>query len=34
LGDDGNNFSGGWRPKPDADETVNAPYAIAGVRGG
>jgi len=25
---DGNSFSGGWRPKPGADETVNAPYDI------
>jgi hypothetical protein len=25
---DGNSFSGGWRPNPGADETVNAPYDI------
>jgi hypothetical protein len=25
-------FSGGWRPNPGADETVNAPYDIAGTR--
>jgi hypothetical protein len=25
---DGNSFSGGWRPNPGADETINAPYDI------
>jgi hypothetical protein len=25
-------FSGGWRPKPGADETVNPPYDIGGHR--
>lgn len=25
---DGNSFSGGWRPSPGADETINAPYDI------
>jgi hypothetical protein len=25
-------FSGGWRPKPGADETVNVPYDIGGRR--
>lgn len=25
---DGKSFSGGWRPNPGADETVNAPYDI------
>jgi hypothetical protein len=25
-------FSGGWRPNPDADETVNVPYDIGGHR--
>jgi Protein of unknown function (DUF1579) len=26
------NFSGGWRPNPGADETVNVPYDIGGRR--
>jgi hypothetical protein len=26
---DGNSFSGGWRPHPGADETINAPYDIS-----
>jgi hypothetical protein len=30
--DDGKIFSGGWRPNPGADETVNVPYDIAGSR--
>jgi hypothetical protein len=30
--DDGNTFSGGWRPNPGADETVNVPYDIRGGR--
>jgi hypothetical protein len=25
-------FSGGWRPNPGADETINAPYDIEGTR--
>ena len=25
---DGNRFSGGWRPNPGADPTINAPYDI------
>ncbi|MGE0551078.1 MAG: DUF1579 family protein [Kofleriaceae bacterium] len=29
---DGNTFSGGWRPNPGADETINAPYDIGGSR--
>ena len=29
---DGKSFSGGWRPNPGADETVNVPYDIAGTR--
>jgi hypothetical protein len=32
FGDDGDSFSGGWRPNPRADETVNVPYDIAGTR--
>jgi Protein of unknown function (DUF1579) len=32
LDEDGNSFSGGWRPNPGADETVNVPYDIAGLR--
>jgi hypothetical protein len=31
LREDGT-FSGGWRPNPGADETVNVPYDIAGQR--
>ena|ERR671924_389194 len=30
--EDGNRFSGGWRPNPGADETVNPPYDIGGTR--
>jgi hypothetical protein len=30
--DDGTTFSGGWRPNPGADETVNVPYDIRGSR--
>jgi Protein of unknown function (DUF1579) len=29
---DGNSFSGGWRPNPGSDETVNVPYDIGGTR--
>jgi hypothetical protein len=29
---DGDSFSGGWRPNPGADETINAPYDIGGSR--
>jgi uncharacterized protein DUF1579 len=29
---DGKKFSGGWRPNPGADETINAAYDIAGTR--
>lgn len=25
---DGKRFSGGWRPNPGADETINVPYDI------
>jgi hypothetical protein len=32
LGEDGNSFSGGWRPNPGADETVNVAYDVAGTR--
>jgi Protein of unknown function (DUF1579) len=32
FSEDGNRFSGGWRPKPGADETVNVPYDVAGTR--
>ena len=32
IGEDGRTFSGGWRPNPGADETVNTPYDIAGTR--
>jgi Protein of unknown function (DUF1579) len=30
--DDGDSFSGGWRPNPGADQTVNVPYDIGGRR--
>ena len=29
---DGKSFSGGWRPNPAADETVDVPYDIDGTR--
>ncbi|MGH2592359.1 MAG: DUF1579 family protein [Anaerolineae bacterium] len=29
---DGKSFSGGWRPNPGADGTVNVPYDIGGTR--
>jgi hypothetical protein len=32
FGDDGETFSGGWRPNPGADETVNIPYDVSGRR--
>jgi hypothetical protein len=32
FSEDGDSFSGGWRPNPGADETVNAPYDITGTR--
>jgi hypothetical protein len=32
FGEDGQSFSGGWRPNPDADEAVNVPYEIGGRR--
>ena len=32
FGQDGKSFSGGWRPNPGADETVNVPYDIGGTR--
>ena len=32
FGQDGKSFSGGWRPNPGADQTVNVPYDIAGTR--
>jgi hypothetical protein len=31
-GDDAESFSGGWRPNPAADETINVPYDIGGHR--
>jgi hypothetical protein len=34
FSEDGNTFSGGWRPNPGADEAVNVPYDIAGRRTG
>jgi Protein of unknown function (DUF1579) len=32
MSEDGTSFAGGWRPNPGADETVNAPYDIRGLR--
>jgi hypothetical protein len=32
FSEDGNTFSGGWRPNPGADETANVAYDIAGTR--
>jgi Protein of unknown function (DUF1579) len=32
FSEDRNSLSGGWRPNPGADETVNVPYDIAGTR--
>jgi hypothetical protein len=29
---DGERFSGGWRPNPGADETINVPYDIEGTQ--
>jgi hypothetical protein len=29
---DGQSFSGGWRPNPGADETINIPYDVTGIR--
>jgi hypothetical protein len=29
---DGDSFSGGWRPNPGADQTINAPYDISASR--
>jgi Protein of unknown function (DUF1579) len=29
---DDDNFSGGWRPSPGADETINIPYDVRGSR--
>jgi hypothetical protein len=32
FSEDGKHFSGGWRPNPGADETINVPYDIGGSR--
>jgi Protein of unknown function (DUF1579) len=32
VGEDGNAYSGSWRPNPGVDETVNVPYDISGER--
>ncbi len=32
FSEDGKTFSGGWRPNPGADETVNVAYDITGTR--
>ena len=34
FNDDGESFSGGWRPNPGADETINIPYDVSGTRVG
>lgn len=34
FSEDGDTFSGGWRPNPGADESVNVPYDISGTRVG
>jgi hypothetical protein len=34
FSEDGDSFSGGWRPNPGADETVNVAYDIRGRRVG
>jgi Protein of unknown function (DUF1579) len=32
FSEDGESFSGGWRPNPGADEAINPPYDIGGTR--
>lgn len=32
FSDDGEHFSGGWRPNPGADETINIAYDVSGAR--
>jgi hypothetical protein len=32
LSEDGNSFSGGWRPRPGADEEINSAYDVKGTR--
>ena len=32
LSADGNSFSGGWRPRPGADEKINSAYDVRGTR--
>jgi hypothetical protein len=32
FSEDGDSFSGGWRPNPGADESINIPYDITGTR--
>jgi hypothetical protein len=32
FSEDGDSFSGGWRPNPGADEAANPPYDITGTR--
>jgi hypothetical protein len=34
FSEDGNSFSGSWRPNPGADETINVAYDIGGSRVG
>jgi hypothetical protein len=32
IAEDGSAFSGGWRPRPGADETINVAYDVTGSR--
>jgi hypothetical protein len=32
ISDDGSTYSGGWRPNPGADESINVAYDVRGVR--
>ncbi|HEY6568260.1 MAG TPA: hypothetical protein VI341_12160 [Actinomycetota bacterium] len=34
FSEDGNQYSGGWRPSPGADPAVNVAYDLSGVRVG
>jgi hypothetical protein len=32
FGEDGNSFSGGWRPEPGKEGPGNVPYDVTGTR--
>jgi hypothetical protein len=32
FSNNGEGFAGGWRPNPGADETINVPYDVTGIR--